>query len=167
MDEPGIFDRYALFIFDADDTLRRTREPGKPCPLTPEEWVLLPGVRETLIPVIWGSPGSPQLGIASNQDQVGYGRLSVEMAQRLLQDLALSATGTEPNTAALRLCPHTTESRCDCRKPEPGMLLAIMHHYRTDPGDTVFIGNTESDLEAAARAGTAFIWAADFFSGRP
>jgi D-glycero-D-manno-heptose 1,7-bisphosphate phosphatase len=166
MDEPGVFDQYALFIFDADDTLRRTTTPGKPCPHTPEEWALLPGVRETLKPVTWGAPGSPRLGLASNQDQVGYGRLSVEMAQRLLRDLARSATGTEPDVAGLQLCPHTAESECDCRKPKPGMLLTIMRHYRVEPGDTVFIGNHESDREAAARAGTAFIWAAEFFSGR-
>jgi D-glycero-D-manno-heptose 1,7-bisphosphate phosphatase len=166
MGESRVFHHYALFIFDADDTLRRTTTPGKPCPHTPEEWVLLTGVRETLTSVTWGAPGSPRLGLASNQDQVGYGRLSLEMAQRLLHDLALAATGAEPDTAALQCCPHVAESGCDCRKPKPGMLLAIMRHYRVEPGETVFIGNHESDREAAARAGTAFIWAADFFSSR-
>jgi D-glycero-D-manno-heptose 1,7-bisphosphate phosphatase len=165
MADPRIFDHYALFIFDADDTLRRTTVPGKPCPHAPSEWELLPRVRETLSSVTWGSPGNPQLGVASNQDQVGYGRLSMEMAGRLLHDLALAATGTEPEAAALQLCPHTSESGCDCRKPKPGMLVSIMRHYRVVPGDTVFIGNHESDREAAANAGTAFIWAADFFAG--
>jgi phosphoglycolate phosphatase-like HAD superfamily hydrolase len=46
------------------------------------------------------------------------------------------------------------------------MLFAIMRHYRLAAEDTVFIGNQESDRQAAARAGTAFIWAADFFSDR-
>jgi D-glycero-D-manno-heptose 1,7-bisphosphate phosphatase len=167
MAEPGIFDRYSLFIFDADDTLRRTITAGRPCPHTPDDWELLPGVREALGRVRWGAPGCPLLAVASNQDQVGYGLLSIEMAQRLLYDLVRSATGTEPDSAALRLCPHTMESGCYCRKPKPGMLLTLMEHYRLQPEDTVFIGNHETDREAAASAGTAFIWSRDFFSGSP
>jgi D-glycero-D-manno-heptose 1,7-bisphosphate phosphatase len=165
MRESGIFAQYRLFIFDADDTLRRTTTPGKPCPHTPEEWVLLPRVEQTLKSVSWNAPGSPRLGIASNQDHVGYGHLSAAMARRLLADLAQAATGIEPDHPALQLCPHPAASDCGCRKPKPGMLLAIMRHYRVAPMDTVFIGNHRTDREAAVRAGTEFIWAAKFFSG--
>src|SRR3954469_23477687 len=86
-----IFGRYKLFIFDADDTLRRTTAPGKPCPHRPGEWVLMPGVRDRLSQVQWGSAGGPLFGIASNQDQVGYGHLTLTMARNLLRDLAHAA----------------------------------------------------------------------------
>src|SRR3954469_25785878 len=85
-----IFGRYQLFIFDADDTLRRTTAPGKPCPHHPGEWELIPGVRETLSQLPWDHPSGPRLGLASNQDQVAYGFLTSEMARRLLRDLALA-----------------------------------------------------------------------------
>jgi D-glycero-D-manno-heptose 1,7-bisphosphate phosphatase len=159
----GFFRLYALVIFDADGTLRHTTVPGKPCPHTPCEWALLPGVAERLQLIPWGEPGFPFLGIASNQDHVGYGFLSLEMARRLLRDLALSAAGRPVPDAALQLCPHLAAARCPCRKPEPGMLEAVMRHYRTAPGDTVFVGNDETDREAATRGGTAFCWAADLF----
>jgi HAD superfamily hydrolase (TIGR01662 family) len=164
MPEPGLFALYRLFIFDADDTLRRTTAPGKPCPHTPDEWALLPGVRETLSRINWDQAGGPRLGLASNQDQVSYGYLSVHMARRLLRDLAISATGSAPPDAAIQLCPHPRELECACRKPKPGMLYAIMSHYGIDPADTLFVGNDEVDREAALRAGTAFIWASDFFN---
>lgn len=164
MSDLGIFGRYRLFIFDADDTLRRTIIPGKPCPHGPEEWVLLPGVRETLCRVRWCEPGSPLLGLASNQDQVAYGHLSLAMARQLLRDLAFSATRSVPPDAALQLCPHSAEMECQCRKPQPGMLQAIMRSYQVAPQDTVFVGNEEIDRQAAARAGTAFLWAGDFFT---
>jgi D-glycero-D-manno-heptose 1,7-bisphosphate phosphatase len=159
----AIFQRYKLFIFDADDTLRRTISPGKPCPHGPGEWVLMPGVRSVLSRVAWGSAGRPYLGIASNQDHVGYGHLTITRARALLRDLAQSAANFQPPDAALQLCPHPLEEECDCRKPKPGMLLAIMSYYGVAPEETLFVGNHEVDREAAARAGTAFSWSTDFF----
>jgi D-glycero-D-manno-heptose 1,7-bisphosphate phosphatase len=158
-----LFRRYKLFIFDADDTLRRTTAPGKPCPHRSGEWELMPGVQDLLSQVRWGSPGSPLFGIASNQDQVGYGHLTLTMARNLLRDLAHSAAGCQPPDAALQLCPHPLEQECQCRKPKPGMLLAIMSHYGVGPKHTLFVGNHEIDREAAARAQTDFSWSTSFF----
>ena len=162
MDET-VLGRYRLFIFDADDTLRRTTVPGKPCPHAPGEWVLMPGVRAVLGGIRWGSAGGPYLGIASNQDQVAYGHLTQSMARSLLRDLACSAADFQPPDDALQLCPHPLEQDCDCRKPNPGMLRAIMEYYRVAPHDTLFVGNHEVDRMAASRAATHFSWAANFF----
>ena len=159
----AVLGRYRLFIFDADDTLRRTTVPGKPCPHAPGEWVLIPGVRAVLSQIHWGTPGGPYLGIASNQDQVAYGHLTLSMARGLLRDLACSAADFQPPDDALQLCPHPLGQDCECRKPNPGMLRAIMDYYRVSPSDTLFVGNHEVDRLAAARAATGFSWAADFF----
>jgi D-glycero-D-manno-heptose 1,7-bisphosphate phosphatase len=163
MSESKPFEPYRLFIFDADETLRRTTTPGKPCPHSPDEWVLMPGVREVLGCLPWGKVSGPRLGIASNQDHVAYGHLTLRAARDLLRDLARSATGFEPADAALQLCPHALDVDCDCRKPKPGMLFAIMSYYGVHPRNTLFVGNNQVDREAAARAGTAFSWSADFF----
>jgi D-glycero-D-manno-heptose 1,7-bisphosphate phosphatase len=163
MPEADILTSYRLVVFDADDTLRKTVVPGKPCPHGPEEWVLRPGVREVLQGVSWGEQMGPHLGLASNQDHVGYGFLSIEMARRLLRDLAAAATGSVPADPALQLCPHPPDRACECRKPEPGMLLSIMNYYRVEPRETLFVGDAEVDREAAVRAGTSFMWASDLF----
>lgn len=151
-----------LFIFDADDTLRRTTVPGKPCPHQPGEWALLPGVAEVLRSIPWG-PAGPFLGIASNQDQVAYGWLSAKMAQQLLADMVLEAIGEIRPRPCIRFCPHALEVDCDCRKPAPGMLQSIMAHFGVAAGETLFVGNAGSDREAAARAGVGFVWAWEFF----
>ena len=163
MPEPELLEGYRLVVFDADDTLRETTVPGKPCPHGPEEWVLRPNVREVLRHIPWGGVSAPSIGLASNQDQVAYGFLSLEMAQRLLLDLAVAATGSIPPREALQLCPHTLDAGCECRKPRPQMLLNIMEHYGVRPGDTLFVGNDEVDREAATRAGVTFMWATDVF----
>src|SRR3954447_15397078 len=162
----NLFTRYRLFIFDADDTLRRTTAPGQPCPRGPDEWELLPGVRDLLADIPWNQPDGPRLGLASNQDQIAYGHLTIRMARQLLRDLALAATRIVPPDAALQLCPHALDAHCECRKPAPGMLLRIIGHYGVKPESTVFVGNHDMDRLAAEGAGIAFSWSDQFF-GRP
>lgn len=155
---------HQLVIFDADDTLRRTLVPGQPCPRAPHEWELIPGVANRLRSMQWARDADgPWLGVASNQDQIAYGHLSEQMARSLLRTMISDATGHVPPDAAIQLCPHALEIPCDCRKPAPGMLLLIMRHYGVTPGATLFVGNADSDREAARRAGTSFAHPRDFF----
>src|SRR4051812_5888891 len=81
----------ALVIFDADGTLRRTLVPGQPCPCSPDEWALMPGVRETLAAVDWRARHL-RVGVASNQDWIGYGRVAIDTCRRLLHDMIVAAT---------------------------------------------------------------------------
>lgn len=155
-DDPAL----RLYIFDADDTLRRTTVPGKPCPHRPGEWELLPRVHERLSAMPWDSL---RLGIASNQDQVAYGHMTAEMCRSLFTDLIRAAVGREVPDACIRFCPHALEVDCECRKPAPGMLLNIMRHFDVSAARTIFIGNAPSDEEAARAAGVRFAWAWDFF----
>ncbi len=60
-------------------------------------------------------------------------------------------------------CPHHPEAgrppynvRCACRKPEPGMLLQAGRDLGLDLGRSVLIGDRETDIEAAQRAGVSF-----------
>ena len=45
------------------------------------------------------------------------------------------------------------------RKPDPGPLLAAIEELGVEPSATLFVGDSESDAEAARRAGTDFQWA--------
>lgn len=152
-----------LFVFDVDDTLRRCVVPGQPCPHRPGEWKLLPGVRERLSAMPWGQTG-PLLGLASNQDHIGYGLLSEQTCRALMETLVDEATDGRA-TPRIAFCPHVPEDRCGCRKPAPGLLLGLMAEAGVAPSDTVFVGNADTDALAAARAGVRFVWAHRFFAG--
>ncbi|HEV2129452.1 MAG TPA: HAD-IA family hydrolase [Longimicrobiaceae bacterium] len=67
------------------------------------------------------------------------------------------AIGEVPPQSCICLCPHTPEDGCDCRKPAPGMLLDIMRHFGIAGDETLSIGDTENDCEAARRAGVRFV----------
>jgi D-glycero-D-manno-heptose 1,7-bisphosphate phosphatase len=150
-----------LYVFDADGTLRRTLVAGQPCPHAPEEWALMPRVREVLARIPWG-PEGPWLGIASNQDHVGYGLVAEDVCRDMLEALGRAATGGRA-VVHVAFCPHVLEVACGCRKPAPGLLLALMARFGVGPEQTLFVGDAESDAGAAAAAGVAFQWAEAFF----
>jgi D-glycero-D-manno-heptose 1,7-bisphosphate phosphatase len=148
-----------VVVFDADDTLRRTLVSGQPCPHAEDEWELIEGVSERLLSL----PSHVRLGVASNQDHVGYGLVSADLVRRMLHRMIEAASGRAVDDAAVRFCPHRLEETCACRKPAPGMLVAIAAHYGVAARDVLFIGNSTVDRDAAARAGSAFEWAHVFF----
>lgn len=152
--------RFALIVFDADNTLRRTLVPGQPCPHRPDQWELIPGVRETIRAYDWSEH---RIGVASNQDQIGYALIDEAMALRLLADMARSAFGDAADPALIRACPHVEHDRCACRKPRPGMLLDLCAAANVAPSQALFVGDAPTDAECAAAAGTHFISADAFF----
>jgi len=55
-------------------------------------------------------------------------------------------------------CPHD-EDECECRKPKPGMLLAMAKKHGLDLGKSWMIGDSATDIEAGQRAGCRTILA--------
>ena len=155
--------KHRLLIFDADDTLRRTTIAGKWCPDGPEEWELLPRVRDVLSAISWDRDGY-SIGIASNQGGVAGGYLTRENANRLLVDMVVRAIGYLPLRNYIELCTCGPLANCQCRKPAPGMLLRILEQSGGPADQALFVGDSEEDREAAKRAGVDFSWAEDFFA---
>ena len=52
-------------------------------------------------------------------------------------------------------CPHHQDitGPCECRKPNPGMILQAIKEFDLDITKCVLIGDKDSDLEAGRRAG--------------
>lgn len=54
---------------------------------------------------------------------------------------------------AFRYCVHDRDDGCACRKPEPGMLLALGRDFGIDLARSWMIGDQESDVRAGRAAG--------------
>ena len=50
-------------------------------------------------------------------------------------------------------CPHLPDSKCTCRKPNPGMFLDAKKKHNIDMANSWVIGDKDSDIEAAISAG--------------
>lgn len=58
---------------------------------------------------------------------------------------------------AIYFCPHHPDfsAPCDCRKPEPGMLLTAIRDFNIDPAKSFMVGDRLTDLQAGQSAGCA------------
>lgn len=149
-----------LYVFDKDLTLVDGSE-GRPANTIAEQQ-LLPGVAEKCAQL---SAKGHALAVASNQGGVAYGFLSEEEAGQLVEHAAQLI-----GASAWRVCPHHPKGRvrgynvaCSCRKPAPGMILEIMQELGYERDETIYVGDMESDEQAARAAGVRFEWAKDFF----
>jgi D-glycero-D-manno-heptose 1,7-bisphosphate phosphatase len=52
-------------------------------------------------------------------------------------------------------CPHHPKisGECECRKPNPGMLLESQKLFDIDMSNSIFVGDKNSDIEAGINAG--------------
>jgi len=50
-------------------------------------------------------------------------------------------------------CPHAPDTACDCRKPDPAMVLRAAGEHAIDLAASFFVGDREADVECGRRAG--------------
>lgn len=60
-------------------------------------------------------------------------------------------------------CPHHPDISiaCNCRKPEPGMILNAKREFDVDLNNSILVGDKESDIEAAIAAGISMTYLFD------
>lgn len=164
--------RKRLIIFDADGTLRRCTVEGQPCPNKENQSELLPGVKDFFRHLSdWNrSAGSIDfekkihVGVASNQGGVQFGYLSEATARGLIyRDLKEAMGNNMHNTdICIEVCPSNEDSD-PMRKPNPGMLIKLMKHFRVKREEVLFVGDRQVDEEAAQNASVDFMYANTFF----
>ncbi len=122
-----------------------------------EDFVLLPGAVEALR--MLQAAGyrrvvvTNQSGIARGlYTEADYQRLTTQVRERLaLQGVTLDA---------VEYCPHLPDAPvpeyrrvCECRKPQPGMLLRAIRALGIDPAASFVVGDKLSDVQAGRAAG--------------
>lgn len=102
--------------------------------------------------------------VVTNQSGVARGLFDEAFVRTAHRRLAEIFAGGGAAIDAFYFCPHhPTEGRppyrrtCACRKPAPGMLLRASAELDIDLSRSFVIGDTETDLELAARAGATGI----------
>jgi D-glycero-D-manno-heptose 1,7-bisphosphate phosphatase len=136
-----------LVIFDRDQTLIF----DKGYTFAPEDLIFLEGALEA---IVFANSIGAGVAIATNQSGVGRGLFSLpemELFHKLLVDHVHAKTGVE--ITAISACPHLPESKCSCRKPEPGLILSLLSKLGVAKEDAVFLGNSDTDLKAGINAG--------------
>jgi D-glycero-D-manno-heptose 1,7-bisphosphate phosphatase len=148
----GVASRPAVFI-DRDGTL--TEEVGYVN--HPKRLHLLPRSAEAIRRL--NLAGVPAV-IVTNQAGIARGYFTQTILDAVHAELHAQLAQAGARLDGLYVCPHhPTEGeapfrmRCECRKPEPGLLRRAAAEMDLDLTRSVMVGDKASDLEPAARVG--------------
>jgi D-glycero-D-manno-heptose 1,7-bisphosphate phosphatase len=83
---------------------------------------------------------------------VATGAVSDTFLLRLHQRIVSEMLNFGINVLAVYVCKHHWKDDCECRKPEPGMLLNAISDFGLDKDQTLYIGDDDRDLLAAKAA---------------
>lgn len=120
------------------------------------EWT--PGAREAVAAL---TKAGVRTIVVTNQAGVARGYYEEEAVARLHEAMQVQLAALGGRLDALYYCPYHKDAVVDAyrhddhpdRKPNPGMILRGLSDWSLDPADCVLIGDNDTDVEAARRAG--------------
>jgi len=137
----------AAVFFDRDGTLVRLveRDGRAVSPRSLEDFRVVPGAGE-LVRRLRGR--GYRTFVVSNQPDVARGFLSETVLRRMHERLR-----AEVELDDVAVCMHDDGDRCSCRKPQPGMLLALAERWKIDLQASYMVGDSAKDVAAGRSAG--------------
>lgn len=97
--------------------------------------------------------------VITNQSGIARGYFSEQDFQLLSEWMCQRFAEHGVTLTAIYHCPHHPgygpehERHCDCRKPQPGMLLRACREHDIDAAASILIGDKDSDMAAGQAAG--------------
>lgn len=134
-----ILDRDGVINFDSDLYIK-----------SPEEWTPIPGSLDAIARL---TQNGWRCVVATNQSGLGRRLFDMTALNAMHSKMHRAVSQAGGRIEAVFYCPDTDASKSFCRKPNPGMLLAIAERYRTSLQDVPVVGDALRDMQAAERVG--------------
>jgi len=100
------------------------------------------------------------LVMVTNQSGIARGIFTEDTFMQLTEWMDWSLADRDVNLDGIWFCPHHPDAvvaeyrqQCDCRKPQPGMLLAAQKELNIDMAASYIVGDKIDDLLAGSAAG--------------
>ncbi len=91
--------------------------------------------------------------LVTNQSGVGRGYFSDATVAEVHGALNAELARWNAHLDAIYYCPHAPDAGCDCRKPNPGMLMKAREELDIDLGNSHMIGDRYLDILMAHAVG--------------
>ena len=117
---------------------------------SPAEWKPIPGSLEAIARLC---QAGYRVVLATNQSGVGRGLFDMDTLNAIHEKMHRAVQGVGGRIDAIFFCPHAADSKCDCRKPKPGMFERIAACFNVNLTGTPAVGDSLRDLQAAAAVG--------------
>ncbi|EOL9004158.1 D-glycero-beta-D-manno-heptose 1,7-bisphosphate 7-phosphatase [Cronobacter turicensis] len=100
------------------------------------------------------------LVLVTNQSGIARGKFTEAQFEQLTEWMDWSLADRDVDFDGIYYCPHHPEAaveefrqNCDCRKPQPGMLLSARDFLHIDMDASYMVGDKLEDMQAGAAAG--------------
>jgi D-glycero-D-manno-heptose 1,7-bisphosphate phosphatase len=90
--------------------------------------------------------------VVTNQSGVARGYFDEAAVHGINAEIVARLRADDVKLDAFYFCPHYGED-CDCRKPEPGMILQAARDHDLDVARSAVVGDRGSDIELGQRLG--------------
>lgn len=134
-----VLDRDGVINHDSDEFIK-----------SPDEWRPIPGSLEAIARL---NHAGYRVVVTTNQSGVGRGLLDFATLNAIHDKMHHALAQAGGRVDAVFYCPHTAESRCECRKPKAGMLREAGVRFNVDMTGVPCVGDGLRDLQAAATVG--------------
>ncbi len=134
-----LLDRDGVINYDSDRFIK-----------SPEEWRPIPGSLEAIARL---TQDGYRVIVATNQSGVSRGLLDMATLNAINSRMHKAVSQAGGRIEAIFYCPDNAESNSPCRKPEPGMFLAIAERFNVSLKNVPAVGDSLRDLQAAAAVG--------------
>ena len=136
-----------LVILDRDGTINEDSEQHV---RSPEEFRPIKGSLEAIARL---TQADYRIVVATNQSGIARGFLDTRTLFAIHDTLLRALAQVGGRIDAFFFCPHAADAGCQCRKPQPGMLMEAGRRFNVALDDVYMVGDALRDLQAAAAAG--------------
>jgi D-glycero-D-manno-heptose 1,7-bisphosphate phosphatase len=133
-----VIDRDGVINEDSDEYIK-----------SPEEWIPIPGSLDAIARL---NHAGIRVVVATNQSGIGRGLFTAEDLNQMHAKFQRALARIGGHVDGIFFCPHTPDAGCECRKPAPGLLRSISLRFGMPLGGVPFIGDSNTDVEAALAA---------------
>ncbi|NQD35913.1 D-glycero-beta-D-manno-heptose 1,7-bisphosphate 7-phosphatase [Permianibacter sp. IMCC34836] len=138
-----VLDRDGVINEDSDDYIKSVAE-----------WIPVPNAIAAIATI---KQHGHLVCVATNQSGIGRGYYTLTELHAMHAKLNTLLAEQGAALDGIYLCPHHPDDGCNCRKPNTGMLEQIAADHGLQPGEMLFLGDSQSDYDCAQRFGCDFV----------
>lgn len=142
----------AIFL-DRDGVINESHTERVKYVNSPHDFYLLPGVADASATL---RESGYKIFVVTNQAGVSYGLIQQATLDEIHAKMMIELRKENPGAIVddIMTCTHhPKKDRCICRKPKPGMLIALAALHNIDLSQSWMVGDMQTDIEAGTDAG--------------